>query len=149
MSVQARRVTVEPLNLSVTFIRARCRGAAPEQTNIGSATGFFYREGTRTCLITNRHVVFDSEKGFYPDNLQIRVHTSQTSSILNREIALALYDNDQRRLWLEHASPRVDVVAIPIDGHIQARDVIHCFSSADLPPPNIFLDVQDNCMVVE
>jgi hypothetical protein len=39
-------------------------------------------------------------------------------------------------------------MAVPIDSYIQAGDVIHCFSSADLPPPNIFLDVQDNCMVV-
>ncbi len=139
---------IDVLNLSVTLIRARCRGAAPEQTNISSATGFFYREGTRTYLITNKHVVFDREKGLYPDNLQIRVHTSQTSSISNRDITITLYGNDQRRLWLEHHNPRVDVVAIPIDNHIQAGDLIHCFSSTDLPPPDIILDVQDNCMVV-
>jgi hypothetical protein len=147
-SVPTGPVLIDILNLSVTLISARCTGTAPEETTVGSATGFFFREEDRTFLITNKHVVLDQENGYYPDNLQIRVHTSRSSAIPTRDINIALYGTDHRRVWNEHQNVRVDVVAIPIDGYLQTGDLIHCFNSNDLPPTNIVLDVQDNCMVV-
>jgi V8-like Glu-specific endopeptidase len=143
-----QQVAIDALNFSVTLIIRRCHGEAPQQTIVGSATGFFFVNNDRRYLITNKHVVVDQEHQIYPDNLVIRVHTSPTSTVQNREITIPLYDSSNHMLWLEHQDSTVDVVAIPIDNHIQSGDAIHYLSSRDMPPPNLLLTVQDNCMIV-
>jgi hypothetical protein len=148
MSEAGHPVPTDVINFAVTLIRMRSHGEAPNQCEVGSATGFFFQTGSRKYLVTNRHVVIDEGKSFYPDNLLIRVHTSSTSNILNRDITIPLYGPDHQAEWLEHENHEIDIVAIPIDDFIQSTDVVHYFTPSDLPPSNLIIGVQENCMVI-
>lgn len=141
-------VRVDVLNLHVTVVNIRCRGSAPNECSVGSATGFFFRNGDQKYLITNKHVVHNEERNFYPDTLVIRVHTSRTSMTQNREINLPLYDSSNQRLWLEHQNRVVDIAAIKINDHVQEQDVIFYFDSNSFPPSDIVLGAQDNCVII-
>jgi len=149
MSSTSSPVAIDPLNYSVTLIRMQVRGEAPSQCGVGSATGFFFQDSDRKYLITNRHVVIEGEKNFYPDNLLIRIHTSRQSNLPNRDITIPLYDDNNEKLWLEHTNQEIDVAAIHIDSFLLENDVVYPFTSQNIPPSNtILLGVQDNCMVI-
>lgn len=108
MSAENRRITIDAINYGVTLIKMRSRGEGPRQCDVGSATGFFFQDHNRKYLITNKHVVVGEREGFYPDNLLIRVHSSQESNAVNRDISIPLYGSDHRQLWLEHRDREVD-----------------------------------------
>jgi hypothetical protein len=98
---------------------------------IGLGTGFFYKFGTQTFLITNWHVVagrhFETLRPLHsmcalPDRLKFLVGCRGDIGEW-MEVDCALYEdsssNDQpeKPIWLEHAihGRKIDVVAIPID----------------------------------
>lgn len=141
-------IPIDTINYAVTFIRIRSQGHAPNHCDIGSATGFFFRNGSRRYLVTNRHVIVHEDSNFYPDNILIRVHASRDSNVPNRDISIPLYGPDHQRRWLEHGNHNIDVVAIPINAYIQPEDNIEYFCPDDLPPSNLIIGVQENCMVI-
>ena len=70
---------------------------------------FLLYQNFEVYLITNRHVVINEKKEFFPDHLVIRVHTSETNLLPNRDISIPLYDN-QIPLWREH--PNINNVCL-------------------------------------
>jgi S1-C subfamily serine protease len=148
MTATTTPVAIDSINYSVTLVKTRVRGEAPQQCVVASATGFFFQDHERKFLITNRHVVIKEEDNFYPDNLLIRVHTSRQSTLPNRDVVIPLYNTNHEQLWLEHQNREIDVVAIRVDDLFLDGDVIEPFTPQNIPPSNIRLGVRDNCMVI-
>ena len=120
----SRRIWLDPWVASVTMIRSYSTGSASQPTNTGSASGFFYKQNLEVYLITNRHVVINEIKDFFPDHLVIRVHTSETNLLPNRDINIPLYNN-QIPLWREHPHiNNVDVIAIKVSNLLDSSDFI-------------------------
>ena len=123
---------IEIVNASVTIIKMIARGLAPKSSILGSATGFFFEDNSKRFLVTNRHVVIDEKEERYPDGLVIQVHTDRTHAPPCREITLALYDKENKPLWLEHPDSndknRVDVVVLEIGHELKPSDFIRCWT---------------------
>lgn len=100
-------------------------------TDISIGTAFFIRNGERTFLITNWHVVtgrspVDGQplhtQAAIPDRIVLRlpVHKALPDGSMLRSAAgriLPLYRDGNRPIWFEHPlhRERVDVVAIPLE----------------------------------
>ena len=143
-------VILDPFMVSVTVIRILSTGSAPDPCNVGSATGFFYETGENKYLITNRHVVIDERRRFYPDSLLMRVHTSQTSTTPNRDVTISLYGRDRNPVWLEHPTHgnTIDVVAINIDSYLQSQDFITYWSAKSSVHPDVAIGLGESVLVV-
>jgi len=78
------------------------------------ATAFFYSTSDKDLfLITNRHVVWDEENA-RPTNLEFAMHIDPTDLSACASVSLQLYEGDKKK-WLEHKNPEVDIVAIPLE----------------------------------
>jgi hypothetical protein len=141
-------VPVQSLNTSVTLIRIISTGRAPQPCELGSATGFFFKENERRFLVTNRHVVIDEENHHYPDKLAIRVHTSERNITLNRDIELPLYNEDNEMLWLQHQNTRIDVVALEIGRLLNSSDVVKYWVPEEIPRSYELIEVGSHAMVI-
>ncbi len=122
---------------------------------VGNATGFFYEDRDKNLyLVTNRHVVIDEKKGYFPDRIVIRVHVDLINIKRNRNITIELYDDEKKPVWLEHKNVVLDdyygcvpdVVAIPIEK--EDDWVIDAFSKRELPPAAIDLLPGDDLIVL-
>jgi hypothetical protein len=101
-------------------------------TYLGTATGFFYREGSSRYLVTNRHVIIDENDDYYPDSISILVHTSREDISEVREIEIALYDDKNEPIWFEHKNTDVDVIAICINDYFSGGEVINYLSKHNI-----------------
>lgn len=147
---QAPRVVLDIWMTSVTVIQMMSRGLTSHPCSVGSATGFFYARGDNKYLITNRHVVVDEKRQFYPDSITLRVHTNRGDLTQNRDLAVSLYDRDERPVWLEHPTHRnnVDIVAVNVDSYLQPTDFITPFSAANFVPSNVVPSLGDMVLVM-
>lgn len=103
---------INEVNYAVTQVIEQKNGQ-----NIGTASGFFYKNKNIEYLITNRHVVLDSLKSHFPDKLQLKTHADKNNLSDNYIIEIVLFDNNGKRLWLEHPdyyNKKCDIVAIPL-----------------------------------
>ena len=69
-----------------------------------SASGFFFRHGSRLFLVSNRHVFADAQCAHYPDRIEIGVHTSPLDLTRHVEVSLPLYREGVPQ-WREALSP--------------------------------------------
>jgi len=147
---QPPQVVLDLWMTSVTVIRAVSTGSASQACRVGSATGFFFRNGDNRYLITNRHVVLREDRSFYPDSLIIRVHTSRSDLSQNRDVTIPLYDSTRRRTWLEHPTrgANIDVVAINIGSQLETQDFVTFLSAESFLPSNVLLSLGDLVLVV-
>jgi S1-C subfamily serine protease len=145
-----RQVILDSWMASVTVIEITSTGSATLPCGVGTATGFFYRNADNKYLITNRHVVINEGRHFYPDSLTIRIHTNRGDLSQNRDVAIPLYDADRRPLWLQH--PRhanaVDVVAININSLVQTQDFLTFLSADNFLPQDMILNLGDAVLVL-
>jgi len=141
-------VLVESLNTSVTLVRMISTGLAPQPCEIGSATGFFFKMNEGKFLVTNRHVIIEEEGHHYPDKLVIRVHTSSTSSIPNRDIQLPLYSAEKKPLWLQHSDSRIDVAVLEIGHLIEDSDRIRFWQPEEFSPASEVIEVGSPVIVI-
>jgi hypothetical protein len=84
---------------------------------IGGATGFFFSDGGREFLATNRHVVVDEEGDQHPDALKRLLHANRTDLKATRPVVAAL-QRSGAPVWLQHrdyALLKCDVVLVPMD----------------------------------
>ena len=107
---------------------------------IGSATGFQIHYGNTKYLVTNWHVV--SGRNFITKKCISNQQTIPNKLILkykkyldNSEFewsdkTIELYDNIGEKIWYEHPKYKndVDVVLIPLEGHLQYLDYRECFN---------------------
>ncbi len=141
-------VPIDALVTSVTMIQMMARGRASEPCKVGSASGFFFEHNGRKFLVTNRHVTVDENSSFYPDQLEIRVHVSQTSMIPTRDIILPLYDDERRPIWIDSHRTRVDLAAIEIGHALKDSDVIQFWNSQRFLPQDVRLELGDETLVI-
>ena len=146
----SRNVSTDRWLLSVTLIQTECTGLALNPSNLGSATGFFYRSGKNQYLITNRHVVIDEKKSRYPDSIILRVHTSDVDATQNRDVRISLYDTKKLPIWLEHPilGKTVDVVAIEVTPYLKETEAIYFLSQNDFKPSNLLIGVGDSVLIM-
>jgi len=84
-----------------------------------SATGFFFLEKERLYLVTNKHIIYGanySQQSPTPkiEYVTLTLHANREDLTINEDVTIRLFDDDKRRIWLEHSDPIVDVVLIPV-----------------------------------
>ncbi|NPV63623.1 MAG: trypsin-like peptidase domain-containing protein [Methanotrichaceae archaeon] len=131
---------------AVSLIKFRKHDATLED----SASGFFYEDLNKLFFVTNRHVVVDEEEDFFPDSLELNLHTDQEDLSRSKKYTISLYEGDMR-LWLEY--PRdgkgIDVVALPVDkDEIDSEFHVEAFSKKDLLSPRRYISIGDDLLVV-
>jgi len=146
----SNKLTIDKELFSVAFIRMLASGKAPSPTVVGSATGFFYEEGGRMYLVTNRHVVIKEDSDFYPDTVLLTVHTSRADIYACRDVPIPLYDSNTKPVWLEHpkSGNKVDVVALDFTEHQLPDDVIAPWKSDRLLKPDVVLRTGEELSVI-
>ncbi len=73
-------------------------------THVGRATGFFFLASQkRLFFFTNRHVVRDEQKIFYPDHLMLRLHTDRNDYRKSDYYKVQLYTDPEKKqpAWKE------------------------------------------------
>ena len=120
---------IDPIFLTTTFIETLEAGKVK-----ASATGFFFEHNGRLFLVTNKHVIygkdyFDSASSPEVDKFKILVHTNMMDVSQNESMEIELFAQD-RKMWLEHTDPRVDIVLIPLELD-RNRYLIHSLNSIE------------------
>ena len=141
-----------------------------ENKNLGSATAFFYEnENSQLFLITKWHVVTGrepsnpsvSKTGAVPLILRLKLHKRQepvegqsaivVTDIDDVDIPINSPDGNEPR-WLEHPKHRlkVDLVAIPLEEHLDIRRKYHFNVLNKFPDfvPNYKPEAMDNIFVI-
>jgi hypothetical protein len=116
---------------------------------LGSGTGFFYTNARQELfLITNRHVVIDETRNFFPNTTRLLLHDSPTNLRSNRPYDVPLYVGSAKN-WRE-TTPVIDLIAIPLN-HQEIDTsgvVIRAFSASNLIPRNVILDVGEDVLII-
>lgn len=107
-------------------------------TPCSSATGFFYMNTKgKLFIVTNRHVVIDETKKYYPDILRLYLHTDSNDLTKTRSFDIKLYDKLSRR-WNEPNTTNTDLIALPIleefnedDTHLSSFSEEHILPSGE------------------
>jgi S1-C subfamily serine protease len=131
-----------------TVSQIRC---LKDGNRIANASGFFYVFNDELYAITNRHVVIDESKDYYPDSVQMLLHTSASDVRLNATYDIRLYDDANNRRWLEHpvGSGTVDVVAIPLDAEeIRSRYFVRGFDARNHVPSDLDMSIGEDVQVI-
>lgn len=140
---------IDSINFSVTPISVLASGTAPRSSLIGRATGFFFTDGERTFLITNRHVCIREKENYYPDIFRILVHVDKNSLRRVRQIIIQLYDEDRRPVWLRHPHLRnSDVIAINVSNYLNEGDIIQPFSERNFVSRQYYLELGTELLIV-
>lgn len=113
----------------------------------GSATGFFFRRDDGVHLVTNRHVIIDEEKGFFPEALKIRIHIEKEDLTLNKEISMSLY-REKERLWREHSLKEIDVVALKVNFGEMGDLYYKAFTRRNFVPKDVEIGFGHDVLVV-
>lgn len=86
---------------------------------LASASGFILWRDGRPFLLTNLHVVsgrhFEDGKVLSRDGATPAKVAITFAGCAAHQVAVDLFDSDERGVWLEHPSRRSDVVAIPMN----------------------------------
>ncbi len=121
--------TVDGLLLTTTQVTTFAAARA-----LTSASGFFYRQGGRLFLVSNRHVFGDTESGHYPDRIEIGLHTDLRDLTRYEVVSLPLYREGLPQ-WREthDAAGCVDVAAVEIPAQsLPANAVLQAFDETHL-----------------
>lgn len=134
-------------DLVATVAQVRCFKEGRQQAN---ASGFFYIHSDRLYFITNRHVAIKEEDEYFPDELQLKLHTNPSDIRQNETLSLRLYDDAGKPLWLEHPirGKEIDVAAVPIDGSLVKSFFVRSFSSADHIPQDVSIPIGEDVLVL-
>ena len=100
----------------INFTTAKVETYKSEK-KLGAASGFFYKKESRKYYITNRHVVIDENKDYYPDKVKLRLHLSKAELNKNHYLDLPLYDANGDKIWYEHPNYndiKCDIAVIPL-----------------------------------
>ncbi len=117
---------------------------------LSSASGFFFRTGTRLFLVTNRHVLADVPSGHFPDRVEIEPHTDAQDLTRGTFFSIPLYANGLG-LWRQGSdvAGAVDIALIEIDvGRLPAAAVLQPFETAHLDPRGEAATVGDALSVI-
>lgn len=87
---------------------------ATEKGEISSGSGFFFRfdlEGKEhiPCIVTNKHVIKDSHKGYFVLTL-----ANDDGTVTLGNSAKFEFDQDFEKMWVQHPDKNVDLAVFPI-----------------------------------
>jgi len=99
-------------------------------------------------LVTNRHVVIDEDKHFYPDHLIVRIHASHTDVDATRDVTLPLYDAQLNPIWREHQNKAYDLVLLNIGSLLTQTDKVVCWGYENLLSPTSRINVGSPVWVI-
>lgn len=88
---------------------------------VGTGVCFYFNFENITvpCLITAKHIFYDSTQSWFPDTLFVRFSESDTLAIDSYfGIPLAL-KRDSQIFWFPHSDPSVDLACLPLDPTIE------------------------------
>ena len=110
---------------------------------------FFYDLGGHHFFITNRHVVVQEDKNYFPDEIRLKLHTNPNDIRENQDYSIPLYENNVQR-WLEHpqGGREIDVVALPLDDDLTPRFFIRAFSETSHIPEDVDIAIGEDVLVV-
>lgn len=112
--------------------------------NIGTGTGFFFDHNGKLFLITNRHVLIDEKKNFYPDKIVIRLNKNIADVTQSKELTYDLY-NGEKGLWKELSS-NIDLVALEVS---RPEEVMYAYlNESNLLPSDVQLGLGEQVLVV-
>jgi S1-C subfamily serine protease len=94
---------VYPIALSVTYLEQIVNGEVTY-----TATGFFYKNDKKVFLVTNRHVVRDT------DALRMFLHCDNKDLTKNYKIEIPLRSSSNELLWKEHPTINADIAVIDL-----------------------------------
>ena len=102
---------IESLLLAVTRITTMSG-----QKALTGATGFFFEQGGRLFLVTNRHVVLDEAGAHHPDRLEIELHVDSGNVGVTQQFSIPLYRN-QKSVWRDGRDSKgpVDVAVLELE----------------------------------
>jgi hypothetical protein len=135
---------IDPLYVSTSRLIGLLDG---EEHN--HATAFFWRQNNQTFIVTNKHVILGEHFVTNPQpltSIRLRCHV-ESDFAENREIDIGLFSGSNG-IWLEHRTPEVDVVLIPVDNRILTGLTVLPFQSSNLPPTNLVLGPAEPLVVV-
>jgi len=120
---------------------------------VKTASGFFYNnlKSNSLFLITNRHVVCDEQRDYYPNAINLRLHTNGSDLTQNVDYPIDLYHGRSARpIWRIPDPSAADIVAIEIDiSDFNTQGIIYrSFASNNLLPNNIQLNVGEGVFVM-
>lgn len=99
-----------------------------------SASGFFFARNEKLFLVTNRHVLVDTDSGHFPTRIEIELHTDRVDLTRHAVFSIPLYRNGLS-LWKEAVDTggMVDVAVIEIEtGRLPAGTVVNAFGPGNL-----------------
>lgn len=101
--------------------------------NLATATGFFYRnKAGRLFLVTNKHVLYDEYKHYFPDRLRFYVHTDLMHLTKIKHVDLRLWSKDGKKLWKWAQYRPIDVAALEMPANLLTDCFFTAFSKDDM-----------------
>ena len=135
-------------DLTATVAPVHCFREGHQQA---TASGFFYADGDRLYFMTNRHVLIKEEDKYFPDELQLRLHTNPNDIRKNDIFSVRLYSDVGKPLWLEHpvGGKEIDVVAVPLDSEqVRSKFFVKAFDAANHIPQDVDISVGEDVLVL-
>lgn len=116
--------------LRATTLVTTFHGSRP----LSTATGFFFRQGTRVYLVTCQHHLTHKVHGHRPDRLEygVRVQGDVTHSVQRRSLSLKDLPASHWRSGYDRFGD-IDIAAIEVSAPADPADsTVDCFDQADL-----------------
>lgn len=107
--------------------------------SLSTASGFFFRTGSRLFLVSSRHVFVDVPSNHFPDRVEIGLHTDARNLTAFVVFSIPLYGGGVG-LWrqasdtagaVDVAVVEIDVARLPDTTVLQALDASHLDSAAE------------------
>lgn len=121
-----------------------------QDSNLTSASGFFFERDGRLYVVTSRHVVIDEPSGHRPDRIEIELHTDEGNLAKSENLSIPLYDG-ARSLWRQgvDGGGTVDVAAVPVDRTaLPAGTVFRAFTPGHIADPGRRVEIGTTLLVV-
>jgi len=116
---------------------------------VGTASGFFYTHDDQLFLVTNKHVMTESQSESKPEALRLRLHTDPNDLTKNANFDVPLYKNNEP-LWKIHSwYPDADIALIKlVKNQLESRFFIKAWSKEDFLPKHYRIDPGEDVFVM-
>ena len=149
-----KRFMVKPVAIVPLFVSVTPIEIYSGSTKVSVATGFFFTHQNQLYLITNRHVVVNENKEYFPSHIKIRIHTDPNNVKESKCIKINLYNESGIPIWFEHPNLHFDqqgnaipdIIAVPLE--LKGRYIIHPFSNSNFPMKDLLLSPGEELIVI-
>lgn len=120
------------------------------QTQLSTASSFFFERGERLFLVTSRHVMIDTDSEHFPDRIEIELHSDPDNLAAAVNLSIPLYENGES-LWRQgtDAAGEIDVAVIEIDRTaLQGSVTFRAFGPRHLCAPEDHVEIGSSILVI-